>query len=295
MQSIPISIPGKESVPIAAYLDGPPQSRRLVVFLNGMVAPQTSWHPIISSIRAAQPDGAFSMLTYDRFGQGQTRERDPTPADPEFGSDLDEIVRNLAAIVQHLAPEAELVLIGNSIGCAIARRYTAQTPGRVAGIILLDSIMANSDFADDIYPDPESPDLPDTVNKMDLSKAREITRRLFSPDIPNAQGFDRRNMRLLLPRADDPVLKGIDGPPLIIIAAHDPEYFIQDSLEKIGMPVEMTRAYMQPAWERYNEGLRKIGKAGEVKVVDGAGHFIQLDKPGFVVEEVVEMLTRLGW
>ena len=39
MQSIPISIPGKESVPIAAYLDGPPQSRRLVVFLNGMVAP----------------------------------------------------------------------------------------------------------------------------------------------------------------------------------------------------------------------------------------------------------------
>lgn len=291
MEKISITIPGKESVPIVAFLDGPRDPHHVVVFLNGMIAPQVSWHPVVQRVRA-QLGGRFSMLTYDRFGQGMTGRRDPSTAHTEFGSDLDEVVRDLSAIIAQIAPTADLVLVGNSIGCAIARRYTAQTPRRVGGIVLLDSIMANSDFADDIFPRPDAPGLSD-ADRADVIKGREITRRMFSPDLLNAQGFDRRNMRGIMPTADGPVLKGLDGPPLVRVLAHDPEYFARDSKERIGMPMRATK-YMQDRWEEYSEGLTKLGKGdGGVRVVQGAGHFIQVDKPQVVADEIVRMIEQL--
>jgi pimeloyl-ACP methyl ester carboxylesterase len=257
-----------------------------------MMAPQASWHPVAAKVQAAMGKAAFSMLSYDRFGQGITAKRDPTTAATEFGSDLDEVVRDLSSIIQQIGPTSQLLLIGNSIGCAIARHYTAQTPGRVAGLILLDSIIANSDFADDMFPSPDAADLP--LDRAELLRARQIIHKMFSPDLPSAQGFDRRNMRTLMPHADKPVLEGVGGPPLISVLAHDPEHFAQDSLMRIAMPKAATR-YMQDRWDRYNEGVIQVGEGGRVKVVEGAGHFIQVDKPDVVADEIVDMLTQLGW
>jgi pimeloyl-ACP methyl ester carboxylesterase len=37
------------------------------------------------------------------------------------------------------------------------------------------------------------------------------------------------------------------------------------------------------------------GRCDGVVIAKGCGHFIQMDKPAFVAEEIVKMLEKLGW
>lgn len=54
--------------------------------------------------------------------------------------------------------------------------------------------------------------------------------------------------------------------------------------------------YANPAWRRYNEGLTHTtdpGRAiGPITAVN-CGHFIQIDDPGFVSDELVSLLDRV--
>lgn len=301
-----ITIPGKETVAIVAHLwsaGSDIEPKRLVIFLNGMVAPQASWHQVISSIQATLPtDSPISFLTYDRFASGLTKDKDPIQADAEFGNDLNSVVDDLHAILaQTTSDSTRLILVGNSIGCAIARQYTARYPGKVAGVLLLDSILANNDQQDDLIPNPSSPEfdpatLPPGLTVDDLTRSRTAF-HVYSPDIPNRQGFDRRNMHQILPYANQPKLEGVDGrPPKVIVVGHDPAYFIQDSAVRMQISEVGLRNYVQPVWERYNEGLTQLGDCEEgVKIAQGAGHFVQVDKPQFVADEISKLLKSVEW
>ena len=61
-------------------------------------------------------------------------------------------------------------------------------------------------------------------------------------------------------------------------------------------PKILTMTYANPAWRRYNEGLCRItdeGKAiGPITAVR-CGHFIQVDDPKFVSDEMVSLLDRV--
>lgn len=319
MSRIEIPLQGKASVPIVAHTFPPSNNAktktsdppRLLVFLNGMVAPQMAWHPVIKLLQQQlnhpSPSSSFQMLTYDRFGQGLTAKRDPTTADTEFGSDLNEVVEDLHHLIQSQSQspphakssaQVELVLVGNSIGCAIARHYAATRPGSVAGVILLDSILANSDFVDDIFPDPQTAAESELqAPREDIERARMLSHRIFSPTLPNPQGFDRRNMAEILPEANRPHLVGPgDRPPRLIVVGHDPKKFAEESSQRMGIPISTTEAYTQPVWERYNQGLLEIGESsGKVETAPGCGHFVQLDDPAFVAEKIVELVKVIGW
>ncbi|WWC63741.1 uncharacterized protein I303_106346 [Kwoniella dejecticola CBS 10117] len=316
--SLQITIPCKESAPIQAHLiknQTDVDVSKLVVFINGMMAPQAAWLPVIDLVKdnaQTRVDPSVAYLTYDRFGTGTTTHKDPKPADPVFGNDLNSIVSDLEAVIHQIAPSSSippsLVLVGNSIGCAVARHFAARNPGRVAGLLLLDSVLANSDFHDDIYPNPSSKDfdpsaLPTGLSVEDLNKARELAFKFFSPTLPNPQGFDRRNMAQLLPDSDGPKLVGAGGsagakgqqPPKVIVVGHDPDKFKDDSVTRQGMPAA-SLGYVQSAWERYNEGLTKIGDCERgVVIAKGAGHFIQVDQPQFTAEVLGGLLAQVGW
>lgn len=266
------------------------------------MAPQLAWHPVIQLVRDKYADSPITYFTTDRYGSGLTTGKDPSPADPVFGNDLNSVVADLQSLLTQVGSDTtDLVLVGKSIGCAVARQYTATFPGRVAGIVLLDSILANSDFHDDIFPDPSDPTfdadkLPANLSVDDLHKARQLAYKMFSPTLPNPQGFDRRNMKQHLPRADGPTLVGVQGkPPKMVVVGHDPEKFAQDSITRQSMP-EGSVGYVQSVWEEYNEGLTKIGQCKEgVQIAPGAGHFVQVDNPTFVADTLVALLVEIGW
>lgn len=228
-----------------------PLASTLVVFLNGLMLPQSWWLPVIKLVLQQRHDAHLpipALLTYDRFGQGES---DPDPSDPPdtpYGHDSLAVVGDLHQLITQVCSEVlwirpptsadqstRLFLICNSIGCPVARLYAAAHPGTVAGLLFLDSMMANTDFVS-LFPNPEDPDfdprsLPDGVSIDDVRHARDSYKRMFHPSVPNQERFDRRHLALQLPHADTPMLPAGPGgsEPLLRVVGHDWDEFAEQS------------------------------------------------------------------
>lgn len=209
-----------------------------VIFLNGLMADKSLWLPVMARIVCKQLSSGSkrtALLAYDRFGQGLTESRDPQDEgrEPGHGHDVADAAIDLRHLIQHLDPDRSrrLILVGNSIGCAIARLYAQENP--VAGLLFLDSIIANSTF--DWWPDPDAPSfdatqLPDDVSIGVLREQRAKFLTIFSPNTPNKEGLSRRNLQQLLPYSDRPLLQGDDQGPWITVLGHDFETFADEGV-----------------------------------------------------------------
>lgn len=225
-----------------------PFAQSLIVFLNGLMLPRSSWDPSISAflekrVRAGLPYPA--LLSYDRLGQGGS-DRDPSDQDPPpcHGHDVMSAVRDLKQFTVQIWKEQLLtsnpsqypciVFVCNSIGCAIARLFAQTYPGTVCGMLFLDSIMANSDYTE-IWPNPDAPSfdphtLPGDVTADEVRETREKYRNMFHPDVPSMEGLSRRNLATLLPESDGPQLEGWGGAgPYLTVVGHDWETFAEQS------------------------------------------------------------------
>ncbi|KAI4172361.1 MAG: hypothetical protein LQ343_003620 [Gyalolechia ehrenbergii] len=219
--------------------------RRLVVFLNGLMSDKSTWLPVMAGIIRKHGNIGFpSLFAYDRYGQGLTEDQDPQDQGRERGRghDAADVVQDLHQLLVQISKdklisnpeELQLVLVANSIGCVIARLYAQQYPGSVEALLLLDSMMSNSNF--DWWPDPDSKDfdpeeLPADVTIEVLREQRAKFAAMFAPDVINKEGLDRRNVADLLPHSDRPSLSGPGGKrPLLTVVEHDPEKFALESL-----------------------------------------------------------------
>lgn len=223
-----------------------PFSQTLIVFLNGLMLPRSSWDATIRSFIEKRIVGRLpypALLSYDRYGQGDS-DHDPDDRDPPpcHGHDVISAVKSLKQFtlqiwrdhLDHNKPTHYpcLIFVCNSIGCAIARLFAQCYPGTVSGLLFLDSIMANSDNQN-IWPDPDAADfdprtLPEGISADDVRSTREKYRRMFHPEMPNMEGLSRRNLAQLLPYSDAPRLEGYLGRgPYLTIVGHDWETFAE--------------------------------------------------------------------
>ncbi|KAL4959787.1 alpha/beta fold hydrolase [Aspergillus stella-maris] len=292
----------------------PPTTPKLLVFLNGLGLPQTSWFPAITQLQESHSHSPSlpSILTYDRYGQGQS-DRDPDDAnaqDPSHGHDCMAVVSDLRQLISQIAAEnlginesqtdkIQLIFVANSIGCAIARLYAQTYTSTVAGMLLLDSVLANSDFVS-VYPDPDDAEfdpslLPSGITASDIRTEREGVRKIFHPSVGSKEGLSRSNLPDLLPSSSSPKLTGPNGGTWITVVGHDPEAFVEES-SRMGRVRELTGKYVNPFWRKYNEGLVQLTEEGRGKgpvIAEGAGHFVQRDRPDFVVGELIEILGKV--
>lgn len=229
---------------------------QLVVFLNGLIADKASWLATIAGIvRTCKTTvGVPCMLAYDRYGQGLTEDRDPQDRGREkgHGHDVADAVTDLHQLIAQIAQERlymseeelQIVLVANSIGCAIARLYAQTYPGSVTALLLLDSIMANSNF--DFWPDPDAEgfdvnQLPNDVTVEVLREQRARFAAIFSPNVVNPEGLSRRDLAKLLPHSDSPKLVGPDGKgPWVTVVGHDFEHFAKESLKVSTNPLQLS-------------------------------------------------------
>jgi pimeloyl-ACP methyl ester carboxylesterase len=318
-------IPGQGHSPLSAT--------HLVVFLNGLMTAQDGWEPALALLHRSLSDQEAPdhppLLTYDRYGQGLSSQ---DPQDEYHGGmhDLRESMHDLDVLTQeiwpashhhhqqkqHPPPPPRLVLVAHSIGCVLARLYAASHAGSVAALVLLDSNMANSSPLD-VFPDPNAPDfspdmLPPDVSELDLRGVRARYAAQFGPSAPNPEHLDRRNVGDLLPYADRPLLRGPrlepeprdedgngngSGGPFVVVVGHDWDVFAQQSWGgSLKTPVSLTNMYMNPAWDKYNQGLVSLTDQarGEGPITArGCGHFIQKDDPALVASIVIQLLDRL--
>ena len=248
-RSITLDTKPGASLKLSVYSSTPPGeynplSDVLVVFLNGLMLHRAAWsdaisHLIDSRTRAGKPTP--TLLTYDRYGQGES---EPDPTDPPgtpYGHDAGAVVSDLDQLLTQFArteyktptegPGPRLVLVCNSIGCPLARLYAASRPPdrhRIAGFIFLDSMMANTDFVS-LFPDPGKHPLPEGVSPEDLRHARQKFAEYFHPSVANPERLDRRNLAEMLPHSDKPQLPPGPGgqPPRLVVIGHDWDEFAE--------------------------------------------------------------------
>ncbi|KAK3313709.1 Alpha/beta hydrolase fold-1 [Apodospora peruviana] len=308
------SKPGASLAISTLWSENKPLANTIVVFLNGLVLPRSSWLDTVNHL-ISQPSFKDrplpALLLYDRYGQGDS---DPDPTDPPgtpYGHDAREVVADLHQLLDQVCrhdlnksslADMIIVLVCNSIGCPIARLFAAEHPGLVAGLLFLDSMMANSDFVS-LFPDPagagfDAGQLPSDVSVEHVRHAREMFTKFFHPTVPNPEHFDRRTLAELLPDADKPALPPARDrrSPLLVVVGHDPSEFAKQCEEgTLSVPKAAINAFVNPAWHRYNQGLTRLVAhgTGQVKIAKGCGHFIQRDDPQFVAGEISDLLNRL--
>ncbi|CAF9925698.1 hypothetical protein IMSHALPRED_006757 [Imshaugia aleurites] len=306
-----VTLPHKPTATMAcSYVSGTDPAV-LVVFLNGLMTDKSSWVPVISGIirqRKSRASPEFpSMLAYDRYGVGMSEDRDPLDQGREqgHGHDCRDAAEDLHYLIRHFSEGLKLlsgeklrvVLVANSIGCAIARLYAERYP--VAAVLFLDSIMANSDF--DFWPDPNAPGfdkrkLPDDVSVEVLRQQRAKFAAIFKPDVVNREGLSRRNLAKLLPHSDKPMLGSQSERPWVTVVGHDFDAFAAESLRTMGTPIGLSMMYMNPTWHKYNQGLVHITDREKSKgpiLPKGCGHFIQRDDPDFVIKETLDLVDKV--
>ncbi|KAF2149861.1 hypothetical protein K461DRAFT_230204 [Myriangium duriaei CBS 260.36] len=276
----------------------------LVVFLNGLMTTISSWVQVVDQLLPLLPtDNNISLLLYDRYGQDRS-DKDPSDInalDPSHGHNTLSSATDLSYLINHFAPSktTQVVLVGNSIGCGIARLFAQHHPSRApVALLLLDSVLANINMVT-LYPDPDGANfnpstLPEGITEIGLRKTRGFMSKVFDPAVGSVEGLSRKDLASLLPHADGPVLP---GRPKVTVVGHGVERFAEES-ERAGMDATVTKTYLQPFWERYNEGLLQItddgdGRRGPIEAV-GAGHFIQRDRPDLVVVELMTLLKKIG-
>ncbi|OOF98555.1 hypothetical protein ASPCADRAFT_204306, partial [Aspergillus carbonarius ITEM 5010] len=249
-----------------------PTPQTLLIFLNGLTAPQTSWTPVIQHLQTTRTNLALpAILTYDRFGQGQTPSRDPSDEDapdPSHGHDIRSALADLHQLILQIAQShlnitdpfphtLQIIFTANSLGCALARLYAQTYPGTVSALLLLDSILANSDFVS-VFPDPTTftptTSLPEGIAPQDLAIARAIASKVFHPSVGSKEGLSRRNLAALLPESHGPKLTGPDGKgPWVTVVGHDGVAFAEESVKMSGGRVSgrVFEEYVTPYWGEY--------------------------------------------
>ncbi|KAL3421641.1 hypothetical protein PVAG01_05797 [Phlyctema vagabunda] len=294
-----LTLPNKPTAPISYTFIAPPSpSRWLIVFLNGLALPASSWEPVLALLAAS--GAAPGILTYDRFGQGRTTSLDPDDdedeMEPGYGHGYLSVVSDLHGIIQWVrktyyttTPTArdetggegeedeklEILLVGASIGAVIARLYVQQHlllhlqdqpfhhSVHISGLILLDSNIPHVDYSE-ILPDPGAAGInpadlvADDCTLAQYVEARTRAAQMFDLGVRNRERLDRRTGRALLPYANRPRFERRGGGVVLSVVGHDAAAFAEQGLVRMGTPKSVTLRFLQPYWEKYNAGLLNL-------------------------------------
>ena len=307
----------------------------LIVGVNGIDSPQSLFYPTANVLLKSSRASNFPlMLTYDRPGQGTTTDLNAdVPGRPKrHARDCLDAAHDLRDLVTQVGcsrlgfqrdniNNLRIVIVGDSVGCAIARLYAQEYPKTVTALLLLDSTLANSDTVS-VFPDPNSSgfsekDLPPGITAELCEDSRRKIGRGFDTKAPNREGLWRGNLPELLPFSDAPKLQGPrPGTPYVTVVEHDNKVFPEAcykvrfdflilrsaflaliTFQALRLATIMTETYFDPAWHLYNEGLAKITEPPLSKgpiVAKGCGHLIVKDDPQLVADELTELLDKLS-
>jgi pimeloyl-ACP methyl ester carboxylesterase len=233
--------------------DGP-----AVVLVHSLAGTAQQWSEQLRHLRQTRRAIAFDF-------RGHGRSDAPRTSDYTLAG----MAADIAAIVDSLGLD-RFVLIGHSMGGGAALVYAGIHPERVRGLILIDPIGDGKQIpaaeADGFLTSIES-DYHNASQAYWSSIAGPdavIRERLLSDLKSTPKETVVRVLREVMKFDPDPALARYTGPKLSIVTPHNDMAF----------------------------SLHRLGQGFPHQVVEGTGHWIQLDKPGLVNRLLDEFLTK---
>ncbi len=286
------------------------KGKATVVFLSGLGRGTYDWRKVQPAIgRVAR------ACAYDRAGYGYS--------DPMTGSsDLTNTKADLHALLRSKAITRPVILVGHSLGGLFATQYALRYPHDVAGVVLVDPAFSGQegDFA--LAGGPAAAARLQTANKRTLafldncitlaesgrlsSRAQQASPCLDNPPDPDARlhhelnrvarrasyhravrsEFENSNItgpggQTINDRQSASAASSLGAMPLAILTR-------EKSASLPGLSATEA-ASAERAWRDGHARLSRLSTGGTNRVVPNSGHFIQLDHPDAVIQQVLRI------
>ena len=273
-----------------------------VVFQAGIAATSISWI-------AVQPKIAelTSTVSYDRAGLGWS-----DPARGHF--DVELLLTDFASLLERLNPPQPYILVGHSYGALLTRIYAERHPEKVAGMVLLDPVLA-CEWA---HPAAHEKRLLAAARILSswggflarfgvvrFASAPLLRGSTFVPRLisrasagPAAVTVDRLTGEIRkLPKESWPIVRAHWCRPsnfraMVRHLRNLPSSFAALRNTKFDVPlVVISGANISPAGLAEHQAIAALSSRGEHQVAPAGGHWVHLDAPELVVDTIRRVLT----
>ena len=276
-----------------------------VLLEAGIAASSVSWQPVKSGI------GAFARVcAYDRAGLGWS-EHSAAPRT------IENILKDLQALLAHVSPDAPVVLVGHSFGGLVVLEYARRHREQVAGLVLVDPLPAGE------WHPPTAEELNRLRHgvrlarrgallaklgvvrlSLDLLQAGSRTVPMWAAKTSGGRG-SKLTERLVgevrkLPRKLWPVVQAHWCQPKSFQSMADHLASLPlsastcDARSGLGdLPlIVLSASDSSPSRAAEHDRMAARSTFGRKIVAEKSGHWIQLDQPDLVIESVREIISR---
>lgn len=271
-----------------------------VVFSHGYCLGQDAWHFQRAALRGVVRCVYWDQRSHGRSGRGVDQTHDGKPVS------IDQLGRDLKAVIDAAAPEGPLVLVGHSMGGMTMMALADQFPGlireRVAGVVLVGTSSGRLGEVNFGLPvagmNAVRRVLPGVLKALGsraelVEKGRRATADLFA-GIIKRYSFASRDIDPAVARFAERL---IESTPIDVVAEFYPAFADHDKTAALrhfaGLPVLVLagdKDLVTPS--EHSEAIAALLPDAELVLVPDAGHLVILEHPELVVDRIADLLVR---
>lgn len=250
-----------------------------LVFLHGFACDRSDWDAQVDALSRR-----FSVITLDLPGHGQSSLIEPPTTEA--------IARSISEIVTGFGDNG-VIFVGHSLGCRIAIEIYRQRPENVRGLVLLDNgevghgdpVRTVSLFDEQLRSLGVRGLLAHGFEGMFTSQTESSLRRRV---IDRVATIDTEFAEALL---RDAVRWGAYDAPLILADVKVPVLLLQSTARDENNRWQALKPGMTTPWtELVSRSVRDV----ELCIIPDVGHFLQIEAPHPVNEEIARFATRVS-
>jgi pimeloyl-ACP methyl ester carboxylesterase len=273
-----------------------------VVFSHGYCLGQDSWHFQRAALRGVVRTVHWDQRSHGRSGRGVAQLEQRVPVS------IDQLGRDLKAVLDAAVPEGPIVLVGHSMGgmtvMALADQYPELIRERVVAVALVGTSSGQLGEVNFGLPvagvNAVRRVLPGVLRALGqraelVEKGRRATADLFA-GIIKRYSFATRDVDPAVERFAE---RMIESTPIDVVAEFYPAFTDHDKTEALahfaGLPVLVLAGVedlVTPS--RHSEAIADLLPDAELVLVPDAGHLVMLEHPEVVTDRLADLLTRAG-
>ncbi|MEU9476467.1 alpha/beta hydrolase [Streptomyces sp. NPDC048191] len=273
-----------------------------VVFSHGYCLNQDSWHFQRAALRGVVRTVHWDQRSHGRSGRGVAQTRDRVPLT------IDQLGRDLKAVLDAAAPEGPLVLVGHSMGGMTVMALAAQYPELIRERVVATALVGTSSgrLGEVNFGLPVAGVnavrriLPGVLKALGqqaelVEKGRRATAELFT-GIIKRYSFAGRDIDPAVARFAE---RMIESTPIDVVAEFYPAFTDHDKTEALAsfrqMPVLVLAGVQDLVTpSEHSEAIADLLPEAELVLVPDAGHLVMLEHPEVVTDRLADLLTRAG-
>ncbi|MFE9608496.1 alpha/beta fold hydrolase [Streptomyces sp. NPDC006012] len=273
-----------------------------VVFSHGYCLNQDSWHFQRAALRGVVRTVHWDQRSHGRSGRGVTQHRDDVPVT------IDELGRDLKAVIDAAVPEGPMVLVGHSMGGMTMMALAAQYPELIRDRVVATALVGTSSgrLGEVSFGLPSAGVnvvrrvLPGVLKALGqqaalVEKGRRATADLFA-GIIKRYSFASRDVDPTIERFAE---RMIESTPIDVVAEFYPAFTDHDKTGALvhfkDMPLLVlagVQDLITPS--EHSEAIAGLLPDAELVLVPDAGHLVMLEHPELVTDRLADLLTRVG-